>query len=506
MLNEIVSRKKACRRKSLTRRRSKSIVKAFRNLAAILLIFSTTASVALAQSVAEFDIVFANGRVMDPESNLDAVRYVGIRNGKIAAISTRPLRGRTMVDVKGLVVAPGFIDLHAHGQSLAAQTYQAGDGVTTALELEGGAFLLEDTLNERSGKSLLNYGYSASHWGARWMVKKDNKRAENEALSDVELKEILGYLEKTLDEGALGIGIGLDYVSRGVKESELAALFKLAADRGVPLYIHIRMPDDRNDISGLKELLDLTEKTKASFHMVHIASTGLGRVPAFLKMIEAARKKGLDVTTEVYPYTAGSTYINSGIFDHDWQRKMGIGYEDIEWPPTGERFTSKLMWDEYRALHKNGTVIIHAMKEEMVELALKHPLVMVASDGMPIKSLDERAHPRGMGCFSRVLGRYVREKKLITLLDAIRKMTLQPAQRLEKISPAMRNKGRLKFGSDADITIFDADQVIDRATFANPNQFSKGIIHVLVGGTFVVRNEKIVEGVKPGQAIRGPQR
>lgn len=471
---------------------------------ALVALLFTPIGLVNAQSTDGYDTVLANGRVMDPESNMDAVRNVGIRAGKIAAISTRPLRGRTVVDVKGLVVAPGFIDLHAHGQSVAGQTYQVRDGVTTALELEGGAFSLKD-LGQRESVALINYGYSASHGGARWMVKKDDKKVENESLSESELNDLLGYLTTALDDGALGIGIGLDYLSRGVKEAELEALFKLAAARGVPLFIHIRMPDDRNDISGLKELLDLTEKTKASFHIVHIASTGLGRVPVFLKMIEAARKKGLDVTTEVYPYTAGSTYINSGIFDHDWQKKLGISYPDIEWPPTGERFTGKPMWDEYRAKHKDGTVIIHAMKEEMVEYALKHPLVMVASDGMPIRSLDERAHPRGMGCFSRVLGRYVRERKLITLREAIRKMTLQPAQRLEKISPAMRNKGRLRVGADADITVFDPEEVIDRATFANPNQFSKGITHVLVGGTFVVRDEKIVEGVTPGRAVRRGQ-
>jgi dihydroorotase len=146
------------------------------------------------------------------------------------------------------------------------------------------------------------------------------------------------------------------------------------------------------------------------------------------------------------------------------------------------------------------------MKEEWVEQAIKHPLVMIGSDGMPISSLDQRAHPRGMGCFSRVLGRYCREKKLITLPEAIRKMTLMPAERLEKISPAMKQKGRLAVGADADITIFDANRVIDRATFAEPNQFAEGIVHVLIGGTFVVRNEKLVENVFVGKPIRAEVR
>jgi dihydroorotase len=453
-----------------------------------------------------YDLVLAGGRVIDPATGLDEVRHLAIGDGKVAAISKTALRGKEVIDVKGLVVAPGFIDLHAHGQNVPAQTYQVRDGVTTALDLEIGTYPL-DALRERAGKALINYGYSAGHTSARRLVKKGDPQAANhEALTREEYAEMFGHLRKALDEGALGIGVGLDYVSRGVTPDELEALFRLAAERGVPIFIHIRMPEDRQDVSGLKELLDLTEKTKASFHMVHICSTGLGRVPVFLKMIEAARKKGLDVTTEAYPYTAGSTYINSGIFDHDWEKKFGISYRDIEWPPTGERFTGKGMWDDYRARYKDGIVIVHVMKEEWVEYALKHPLVMIASDGMPINSLDERAHPRGMGCFARVLGRYTRERKLITLPEAIRKMTLQPAERLEKISPAMSKKGRLSVGSDADITVFNAEQVIDRATYANPNQFSRGIIHVLVGGTFVVRNEQLVEGVFVGKPVRAQTR
>jgi N-acyl-D-aspartate/D-glutamate deacylase len=452
--------------------------------------------------VATYDLVLTGGRVIDPATKLDAVRNVGILNGKIAAISAEALQGKETVNVSGLVVAPGFIDLHAHGQNVPSNTYQLMDGVTTALELEMGTYPLE-VMKTREGKSLLNYGYSAGHTAARLKVKKDNLQAANhQPLNEAELKEMLGYLTSALDDGALGIGIGLDYVSRGVNDAELEALFRLAAHRKVPVFIHIRVPDNSSDLNGLAELLKMTEKTKASFHMVHIVSTGMSRVPKFLQMIEEARKKGLDVSTEAYPYTAGSTGINSGIFDHDWQTKFAISYGEIEWPLTGERFKDKAMWDDYRAKYKNGTIIIHSMKEEWVEAAIKHPLVMIASDGMPINSLEERAHPRGRGCFSRVLGRYSREKQLISLPEAIRKMTLMPAERLEKFSPAMKRKGRLTVGADADITVFNANEVIDRATFSEPNQFSKGIVHVLLGGTFAVRNEKIVDGVMAGKPVR----
>jgi dihydroorotase len=474
-------------------------------IAAVILSAAWTAGHSRTDAVAAqavYDLVLKGGRVIDPAASRDAVLNLGITNGKIAAISSGVLQSKQTVDVSGLVVAPGFIDLHAHGQNVPSNIYQARDGVTTALELEGGAFPM-DVVQARQGKSILNYGYSAGYGDARERVKKGNSTATfHERLTPDELKELLGYVTQALDQGALGIGFPLDYISRGVDDAELEAVFRLAASRKVPLFIHIRMPDDRNDLSGLSELLLMSTATGASFHMVHICSTGLGRTPTFLKMIEDARKRGLDVTTEVYPYTAGSTFINSGIFDHDWQKKLGISYDAIEWPITGQRFTGKAMWDEYLARYKNGTIIIHAMKEEWVEEAIKNPLVMIASDGMPVNSLDERAHPRGRGCFARVLGRYCRDKQLITLPEAIRRMTLMPARRLEAFAPMMKNKGRLTIGSDADITVFDADNVIDRATFAEPNQFSKGITHVIIGGTFVVRDEKLVDNVFAGRPIR----
>jgi dihydroorotase len=472
-------------------------------LALVLVVPLAALDLAAQSGPVTHDLVLAGGRVIDPANQLDGVRSVAISNGRIAAISTSPLLGKQTIDVGNLVVAPGFIDLNAHGQTIPSQTYQVRDGVTTALELEIGAFPLT-ALRAREGRSLINYGYSAGHTAARLIVKQGNRQAAyHEPLTNDELKEMLGYLRMALDQGALGIGVGLDYVSRGVKPDELDALFRLAAKRKVPLFIHIRMPDDRSDVSGLKELLDLAETTGAAFHMVHIVSTGLGRVPTFLGMIDQARGKGLDVTTEVYPYTAGATWLSSSMFDHDWQKKIGIGYGAIEWPPTGERFTGKAMWDEYRARYPDGFIFIHAFKEEWVEQALRHPVVMIASDSLPIASLGQRSHPRSMGTFARVLGHYARDRKVLTLPEAIRRMTWMPAQRLEKMSPAMGNKGRLSVGADADITVFDAERVIDRATFAGGNQFSQGIVHVLVGGTLVVRDEELVKGVYAGKPVRG---
>ncbi len=474
----------------------------FTKFMTFVMLLGSLLGLTIAAQAENFDVVIKGGRVIDPETGLDGIRNIGISGKVITSISTEEMTGKVILDANGLVVSPGFIDLHAHGQNTVAQTYQVRDGVTTALELEGGSYPITEHLVRRKGSSLINYGYSSGHGGARIAVKKgDLKKAFHEPASKEELADILKNVEQALDEGGMGIGFPLDYFSLGVSEAELEGLFRLAARRKVPLFIHIRMSDDASNPSGFQELVDMTRKTGASMHMVHIVSTGLQRVPLYLEMIDKAQAEGLDITSELYPYTAGSTGINSGIFDHDWQSKFGVSYGDIEWPPTGERFTGKEMWDQYRAENPEGIIIIHAMTEEWVEEAMSHPGVIIASDGMPIETLDQRAHPRGMGTYARVLGRYVREKAIITLPDAISRMSYLPAKRLQDFTPAMKNKGRLQEGADADITIFDPENVIDLATFAKPNQYSKGITHVIVAGQIVVKDEKLQENIFPGQPI-----
>ena len=461
-----------------------------------------------------YDLVIIGGRVIDPETHLDAIRNVGIVNGRIEAVTSKSLQGKQQINATNLVVSPGFIDLHAHGQNVIGQTYQVRDGVTTAVDLEWG-YTLPKSRDERDGKSLINYGTSACYYDARFLAKNnhndyyegktiakdDLQKTHHEVASESELAKMRLFVEQELDAGALGIGLPLDYISKGVNNVELEAIFRLAASRDVPLFIHIRVSDKPTDPSGFQELIRLTRKTGASLHMVHIVSTALERTSLYINMMDQARAEGLDITTELYPYTAASTGINAGIFDHDWQSKFSISYSDIEWPPTGERFTGKVMWDDYRDQYPDGMVIMYKMKEEWVEKAIAHPDIIVASDGMPMESLDQRAHPRGMGTYARVLGRYVREKKILTLSEAIRKISYLPAKRLEAFTPMMKRKGRIQVGADADITIFNPDTVIDRATFAQPNQYSKGITHVIVAGQLVVKEEALQHGIFPGKLI-----
>ncbi|HVH68471.1 MAG TPA: amidohydrolase family protein [Gemmatimonadales bacterium] len=449
-----------------------------------------------------YDLVLAGGRVLDPETGLDADRNVGISGGRIAAVTIEALAARETLDVRGLVVAPGFIDLHAHGQDSESYRYYAHDGVTTALELEVGTYPVARWYDERAGHALINYGVTVGHPGARraWMrhdqslagatVLSDTSRSwTHRALPDAELPSLDSLVELGLGDGALGIGLGVQYTP-GASRQEIWGLFRIAALHGVPCFVHLR----EGSVAGLQEVIADVATTGASLHVVHITSMGLRDTPLLLDLVRGARARGLDVTTEAYPYTAASTGIQSAVFDPGWQQRLGIGYHDILYPPTGERLTRT----RFQQLRRVGaTVVFFMIPDSIVRLALADSLVMVASDG-----ISPHGHPRLAGTHARVLGRYVRDSSVLSLIDGVRKMTLLPAQRLERVVPGMHAKGRVQVGADADLTIFDASRVIDRATYERPAQFSEGIVHVLVGGTPVVRNGRSVDGVYPGRAVR----
>lgn len=454
-----------------------------------------------------YDAVIVNGRVMDPESSLDAVRNVGLRAGRIAAITTEAIRGRRTIDAKGLVVAPGFIDLHEHGQKPENYEFQAHDGVTTSLELEAGTADVAAWYAEREGKSLINFGVSVGHIPTRMRAMKDpgswlpTGDAAHRAATDAELAQIDQRIEAGLKQGALAVGMGINYTAAATR-GEVFGVFGVAARYGAPVHVHLRYAGDEpphTARAALEEVLTAASETKAPLHVVHVSSMGLRDTPQLLAMLRDARARGTDVTTECYPYVAGSTGLESALFDPGWQERMRIGYGDLQWVKTGERLTAAT-FERYRKV--GGQVVIFMIPESVVRLAVADPMVMIASDGMPTTGAS--VHPRGQGTFSRVLGKYVREEKALDLMTALRKMTLMPAQRLAQRAPAFKTKGRIKLGADADITVFDAIRVIDAATFEKPLQYSEGIRFVLVDGVAVVGDGKLVKGVFPGRAARAP--
>ena len=480
---------------------------------AILFWFNT----GTAQSHVEYDFVLTGGRVIDPETKLDAIRNVGISNNRIAAISSGPLKGKEMIDVSGLVVSPGFIDLHVHGRTNKEQEYQLHDGVTTALELEWGIEFLTDWYASRKSKALINYGASVCWPFERFKAMDKFKQDVNliypkavkgesgletvlnavspaalENQTPAEMEKTLSNIRYSLSEGGIGIGVPIGYLPNS-KAEEMFSVFKMAGEMDALVYTHVR----EGDILSIQEVIANAVLTGAPLHIVHINSMSLGQIQLALDMVQDAKRNGFDISTELYPYTAGSTLIQSTVFNDGWQEKKNISYKDLQWVATGERLT-KETFDKYRKT--GGTVILHVMKPEWIATGIAAPGVMIASDGMPYAKL---AHPRTAGTFSRVLGKYVREDKVIDLITAIEKMTLLPAKRLEGISPMMRFKGRIQVGADADITIFDPNTITDKASFEKGLEFSSGIEYVMVNGTFILKNGKTVGNVYPGQPVYG---
>jgi N-acyl-D-aspartate/D-glutamate deacylase len=454
-----------------------------------------------------YDLVIANGRVMDPESGLDSVRNVGITGGKIAAISGETLQGKERIDATGLVVAPGFIDLHEHGQEPRNYQFQAHDGVTTSLELEVGTADVDAWYGKREGKSLINYGVSIGHIPVRMKVIGDpgeflpSGDAAHKPATPEQVAEMRKQIEHGLQRGALAVGMGINYTEAASHE-EILEMFRAAANYHASVHVHVRyagMLEPQTGLAAIEEVIAAAASSGAPLHIVHITSIGLRDTPQLLATVEGARKQGLDVTTECYPYHASSTFLESAIFDAGWQERQGITFKDLQWVKTGERLTAET-FAKYRK--EGGSVVIFNIPEEDVRAAVGNPMVMIASDGSRFNG--PKVHPRGQASFSRVLGHYVREEKTLDLMTALRKMTLMSAQRLEKRAPMFLNKGRIRVGADADITMFDPGRVIDKATFEEPLQYSEGIEFVLVNGVPVVKNGKLVDNIFPGKAARAP--
>ncbi len=497
-------------------------------LAALLCILSLH-SPHSSQAETRYDVAIIGGRVIDPGSGFDAVANVGVRDGRIAIITEQELSADQLIPAGGLVVAPGFVDLHTHSLTPLGQRYQLLDGVTTALELEAGTYPLDGLEALFPDGARINYGSSAGHGSVRvqamlgiqqvplltgkpepvnlkgyWTLLRgllglSTDDAFVKQADQGQRETMRALLQDGLDNGALGIGVPLDYFSVAVNEQELRMLFDTAAETNNLLYIHVRRGIN-GDPAGLREALRLAKESGAAVHICHIQHNAMRNIELFLQKIREARAQGVDVTTETLPYNAGSALISSAVFGRDWRTIFNIDYPDVEWAATGMRFTEDT-WNEYREKHPGGQVVHHYLKEEWTQRAIREPGVIVVSDLLPMVNETRMVAPHN-NAFAKVLGRYVRETPLLDLPTMLAKMTWLPAKRLQAFYPLFERKGRIQEGADADITVFDPATVIDRATYGNPFQASAGIQTVLVNGQIAVTDGKVVEDVYAGTLLR----
>jgi N-acyl-D-aspartate/D-glutamate deacylase len=443
------------------------------------------------------DLVIAGGRVLDPETGFDDEAEVGIDGGTITAISNDGLEGRNRIDAAGLVVAPGFIDLLSYEPNPYGVWFKVADGVTTTMGMHG--------LNDEAGPFFerwgndpppVNYGGAFDHPFARSQLGL----GVGEAASPAQIRDLRAQAERGLADGWAGIDIEPEYTP-GATTEELTAMGAVAADGGVALYAHGRYSDDTapgTNAETLAELLGIARATGTSLHVEHITSTGgTFTMPASLRTLDRARGEGVDVTACMYPYDFWATYLGSTRFAPGWQERFHIGYDDLLVPGTGERLTEASF---EREQSRNTLVAAMAIPEADVVAGLRSPFVMIGSDA--VLEEGDNNHPRGAGCFSRVLGRYVREQRVLSLREALAKMTVIPAQRLAVGAPAFDRKGRLQVGADADITVFDPATVADQATITDPSRESVGIQWVLVGGQAVKTPDGLQRAVRPGRPIR----
>ncbi len=483
---------------------------------------------ALAQ---QYDIVINNGRVMDPETNYDHIANVGIKKGRIAAITIKKIEGKETIDATGLVVAPGFIDGQQHCQEPYAYRLMVRDGRTTIMDLEVGIFgpKVDEWYKRREGHSPINFGASVAHELARAAVLdgfKDwkylytpdavnSRKANGWSVTRPTLEqgnEILKLMDEGLRQGGLGIGSTVGYMRAGVSSREIYELQKLSGLYGRQIGMHFRLTPgtDVDEVMGIQEMLANAAALHTPAIALHFNNPGYNMVH---ELLVGMRSQGYNVWGEIYPYAAGSTALNAVFLEPDvWVKTLGNKYEEtVRDVATGKFYTEK---SRAEMLKKEPTraVIVYKMPEKAIVDWIMLPGVAIGSDGMPLfpdKGLKwdtpydkfPNTHPRFAGSFAKIL-RLARENN-IPLMQAVSMTSYNYAKPLGDMGlKAMQVRGRMQKGMVADITMFDPKTVTDNATYEHGTRPSTGIPYVIVNGIIVMKDSKPIKRFDAGQPIR----
>ncbi|MGB2868048.1 MAG: amidohydrolase family protein [Bacteroidota bacterium] len=444
-----------------------------------------------------YDLVILHGRVMNPETGFDSVANVGIVGGTVREISQAPMKGRKEIDATGLVVAPGFIDILSYDPNPVGSWNKIADGVTTNLAMHGGS------ANPKTWYAEYERQHPPVNFGASFFYTEARNRfalTRYQSASKEQIRKLTQIAEHALQNGSLGVSFSPEYVP-GISSDEILPLMALAKKYNVPVFFHARysdMEEPGTNFDALNEIIGYARQSGASVHIDHINSTGgTFSMKRSLQMLQTARESGLDITACTYPYNFWGTYLNSARFDKGWQQRFHISYGDLQLAGTSERLTE----ESFRKYQKEGKLAVaYAIPEEDIVAALASPFVMIGSDA--ILGSGYNNHPRASGTFARTIGLYAREQKILSVLDAVAKMTILPAHRLEQCSEAMKRKGRMAVGADADITIFSLSDIRDRSTVEHPEYQSAGIEYVVVNGQIVKDLQGIHKNIRAGKPIR----
>ena len=453
------------------------------------------------------DLKIINGKLIDTEKEQLLPLELGIKDGKIACIGKDLPDAQQTIDAKGCLVSPGFIDIHMHEEDFSVTHKQGWDiaacmlrmGVTTAVIGNCGSnrqwpFEMEEFIATQGG-SPVHYLSYIGHNFLRKIVGNVDPRA---ASSPAQIEQMARLVRDSVDDGAIGVSYGIEYAQGMTFEEELGICRYIMGRDELLLSAHYRRDGDLA-IPSIDEMAALGRKTGIPFQISHLSScSAYGNMQEALERIESYRAEDLDLTVDAYPYSAFSTDIGSDVFGPGALERLGASYADVELtdePYEHVRCTEELFY-EVRKNYPHMYVICHVMREEDIALAMAHPLVMVASDGL---YRNHKGHPRGAGTFPRFLGKYVRDEKVCDFYTGIRKITSMPAQRLRLDS----RKGYLKEGFDADITIFDYEQIHDNSTFDHPQLAPEGIEWVIVDGKIAAKGKAILDG-SCGRYLRRP--
>lgn len=488
-------------------------------------------------------VLLRGGRVIDPATGRDEIADVLISDGVVTAIGSglepETAEDCTVIDATGLIVGPGFVDLHSHVNSIAGQRLQAMDGVTTALELESGLLPVDRAYLAAAQEGRpLNYGFSASWGAARAEVLSGlNPDADfvsslailgdpawQQSSSPTQLRSWLGRLESELADGALGIGILQGYAPR-TAPSEYRAVADLAAAAGAPTFTHVREiseSDSTTPIDGSTEIAQVAAETGGQMHHCHVNSTSRRHIDRVLSTLEQARSDGARLTVEAYPYGAGSTGIGAAFLAPERLPSWDMTPTDLVLLPSGERIRDEAHLLQVRQEAPGTLCVVEYLNEEnpadraLLQRSLAFPDSIVASDAMhvtwPDGSTESRewplppggsTHPRTSGTYARSLRTMVREEGAWTWVEAFRRCSYLPARVLDEVALSIRAKGYLGVGADADLVLIDPERITDAATYLDPTRPSVGVQHLLVNGEFVVRDGDIVIDAYPGRGVRG---